>query len=88
MTIPLIPDGCNVVVDRTNVHKYVQSYLEYELVESIKPQFEAFYRGFKRVFNTSCPIYVSFIKNLMSEQLPCANCFIFNIFCTAESTPP
>ena len=48
-----------MLVDRTNKKKYVDCYVEYELIESIKKQFEYFFNGFKRVYNTNCHVYVS-----------------------------
>lgn len=59
VSIPLIPNGNHVGVDIKTREKYVKDYVEYELVESIRKQFDAFLAGFKRVYSTNCEIFVS-----------------------------
>ncbi len=65
VNIQLVPNGSTVAVNRSNKSKYVQCYVDYELIEGTKKQFDAFYSGFKKVFNTECMIYVSYYYCVM-----------------------
>lgn len=52
-TVPLVPDGENVPVTCSNKDKYVEQYVRYMFVDSVKSQFEAFCNGFRSIFSTS-----------------------------------
>ena len=54
-----------------NKHHYVNAYVEYELVKSIKEQYDAFAEGFNRVCNTKSDIIVS-----IRVTVSCCNRFI------------
>lgn len=58
-TVPLIPNGGDTSITQVNKHHYVNAYVEYELVTSMKEQYEAFAEGFSRVCNTKSDIIVS-----------------------------
>ncbi len=73
ITVPLLSGGADLHVTVHNRGTYVNRYVEYELLESINRQFEAFLSGFKRVYNTNCEIYVSNIT------LPYTSCLLIDL---------
>ena len=48
-TVNLIEDGDSVVVDASNVKKYIEKLCDYRLNQSIKTQFESLRKGFRKV---------------------------------------
>jgi hypothetical protein len=49
IVVELKPDGGNLAVTSRNCREYVDLYVKYVLEDSIKPQFDSFARGFKKV---------------------------------------
>ena len=56
--VNLVPNGSDISLTMGNRMKYVDAYLEYELHNSIKEQYEAFAEGFKRVCNVTSDVFV------------------------------
>jgi hypothetical protein len=48
-TVDLIPNGSQVSVSKENVWRYIRLVAEFKLYEQVKPQVEAFSRGFREV---------------------------------------
>lgn len=49
-TVELLPGGSNTVVTAANREMYVDLYVEYLLDKSIETQFNAFAKGFHKVW--------------------------------------
>lgn len=49
LTVDLLPEGGSQAVTDTNKQLYVDLYMQHLLDNSIRPQFDAFRRGFNRV---------------------------------------
>lgn len=49
VVVDLQADGGNVPVRRSNRQEYVDAYVKYLMEDSVKPQFDAFAKGFKKV---------------------------------------
>lgn len=49
ITHDLIPGGASVAVTKANVRDYVRAYLNWLYLDSVKPQYDAFDRGFRAV---------------------------------------
>jgi E3 ubiquitin-protein ligase HERC4 len=64
-TIPLKPSGDKTLVTNQNKKEYVKLYVDYELIECIKEQFDAFNQGFTRVCDTTSDVF----KTLHPEEL-------------------
>ncbi|CAI4034440.1 hypothetical protein SMKI_10G2310 [Saccharomyces mikatae IFO 1815] len=64
VTVELCENGRNVPITQSNKHEFVTRWVEFYLENSIKPQFNKFTMGFKRVF-AQC----NSIKLFNSEEL-------------------
>lgn len=59
--IELIRNGKNIQVTKENVLSYVYAYANYKMNVQVKNQFEKFYAGFQKVFDSE-------LLNIFSEQ--------------------
>jgi len=48
-TIPLVPNGEDIPVTEENIRDYVNRYVQYALVDSVKVPFDAFARGLRTI---------------------------------------
>ena len=53
VSVELKTNGASISVTQANKHEYVDLYVQYVLEDSIKTQFDAFARGFRKVCNNS-----------------------------------
>lgn len=51
VTVPLKPGGDTLPVTEDNRQEYTEAYVDYVLNKSVKQQFEAFNRGFMKLFH-------------------------------------
>ena len=49
----LVPDGADIPVTGANRQEFVDAYAQFLLVERVAVQFNAFYRGFRRVVDST-----------------------------------
>ena len=57
--VELIPDGKSIAVNGENRKRFVESFLQWCLVDSIHSQFNALFRGFTKVVNASSLLLLS-----------------------------
>ncbi|CAI1516587.1 hypothetical protein SEUBUCD646_0J02280 [Saccharomyces eubayanus] len=71
VTVELCENGKNIPITQKNKHDFVTKWVEFYLEESIKPQFNRFISGFKRVFAECNSIKLFNFEEL--ERLVCGD---------------